>query len=180
MFHWLRGLTERFRAHQAAEKREQAPGRQETMATAGESFRAVGGCRCDNNPVRYEYTKRPFETHFCCCTDCTDICGGALALIAVVERNAFRITQGESKIKNYDTKPTCHRRFCGECGCHMFLYVDGFPDFLLVHVPTLDRESEVGTAPDRWVFTASKHPMVMIPDDGLPRHRGWANSPRAG
>jgi S-(hydroxymethyl)glutathione synthase len=30
------------------------------------------------------------------------------------------------------------------------------------------------------VFTASKHPMIMIPDDGLPRHRGWANSPRAG
>ena len=96
------------------------------MATAS-GFRAVGGCRCDSNPVRYEYTKRPFETHFCCCTDCTDICGGALALISVVERNAFRITQGESKIKNYDTKATCHRRFCGDCGCHMFLYVDAFP-----------------------------------------------------
>ena len=176
MFHWLRGLTERFRAHQAAERQEQATGRQQTMATAGDDFKAVGGCRCDNNPVRYEYTKRPFETHFCCCTDCTDICGGALALISVVERDAFRVTQGESKIKNYDTKPTCHRRFCAECGCHMFLYVDAFPDFVLVHVPTLDRESEVGTAPDRWVFTASKHPMVMIPDDGLPRHRGWADS----
>ena len=120
MFHWLRGLTERFRAHQAAEKQEQTAGRQETMATAS-GFRAVGGCRCDSNPVRYEYTKRPFETHFCCCTDCTDICGGALALISVVERNTFRITQGESKIKNYDTKPTCHRRFCADCGCHMFL-----------------------------------------------------------
>jgi S-(hydroxymethyl)glutathione synthase len=176
MFHWLRGLTERFRAQQAAEREQPAAGRHETMATAGDDFRAVGGCRCDHNPVRFEYTKRPFETHFCCCTDCTDICGGALALIAVVERDAFRVTQGESKIKNYDTKPTCHRRFCGECGCHMFLHVDAFPDFVLVHVPTLDRESEVGKAPDRWVFIASKHSMVMIPDDGLPRHRGWADS----
>ncbi len=80
MFHWLRGLTERFRAHQTE------MGRQDIMAD--DDFKAVGGCRCDNNPVRYEYTKRPFETHFCCCTDCTDICGGALALISVVETAA--------------------------------------------------------------------------------------------
>ena len=109
MFHWLRGLAERFSAQKA--ETVQA-GRPEAMP---ETFRAVGGCRCDNNPVRYAYTKRPFETHFCCCTDCTDICGGALALIAVVERDAFQITSGESKIRNYDTKATCHRRFCSDC-----------------------------------------------------------------
>jgi hypothetical protein len=137
---------------------------------------ARGGCRCDDNPVRYEYTKEPAEVHFCLCQDCTDISGGAVALIAVVERDAFRILQGEEKIKNYDTKPTCHRRFCGTCGTHMFLYVDAFPDYLLVHVPTLDRDSEVGKQPDRWVFVNSKHAMVTIPDDGLPRHPGWAAS----
>ena len=82
--------------------------------------------------------------------------------------------QGEEKIRNFDTKPTCHRRFCGTCGCHMFLYVNAFPDFVLVHVPTLDRESDAGKQPDRWVFCRSKHPMVTIPDDGLPRHEGWA------
>jgi S-(hydroxymethyl)glutathione synthase len=176
MFHWLRGLLERKSRADAAQA-EAPQGRQETMA---DDFKAVGGCRCDQNPVRYEYTKRPFETHFCCCTDCTDICGGALALISVIERNAFKVTQGEGKIQNYDTKATCHRRFCKDCGCHMFLYVDGFPDFVLLHVPTVDRECDIGTPPDRWVFTASKHPLVMIPDDGLPRHHGWANSPNAG
>ena len=146
---------------------------------ADEGFKAVGGCRCDTNPVRYEYTKRPFEVHYCLCQDCTDVSGGALALIAVVERNGFKVTQGESKIKNFDTKPTAHRRFCGTCGAHMFLYVDAFPDFVLVHVPTLDRECDVGTKPDRWVFTNSKHPLVTIPDDGLPRHPAWAATPNA-
>jgi S-(hydroxymethyl)glutathione synthase len=146
---------------------------------AEKMFRAVGGCRCEKNPVRYEYTKKPVEVHYCLCTDCTDTCGGALALIAVVDRKAFRITQGENKIRNFDTKPTCHRRFCSECGCHMFLYVDGFPDFVLVHVPTLDREADVGAKPDRWVFTRSKHPMVTIPNDGLPRHEGWAPTANA-
>ena len=53
MFHWLRGLTERFRAHQAAERDQPTAGGLETMATAGDDFKAVGGCRCDNNPVRY-------------------------------------------------------------------------------------------------------------------------------
>jgi hypothetical protein len=48
-----------------------------------------------------------------------------------------------------------------------------------VHVPTLDRECDVGTKPDRWVFTDSKHPMVRLPEDGLPRHPGWAATPNA-
>ena len=42
---------------------------------ADEGFKAVGGCRCDTNPVCYEYTKRPFEVHYCLCQDCTDVSG---------------------------------------------------------------------------------------------------------
>jgi hypothetical protein len=171
MFHWLRGLAERF----SAQKNE--AGRQESMADA--NFKAVGGCRCESNPVRFEYTKRPFEVHYCCCTDCTDVSGGALAILAVVEKDAVRVTQGENKLKNFDTKPTAHRRFCSVCGCHMFVNVDAFPDFVLIHVPTLDRGQDVGTEPDRWVFVNSKHPMLTLPDDGLPRHPGWAATAKA-
>lgn len=144
-----------------------------------EGFRATGGCRCNTNPVRYEYDKEPFEVHYCLCTDCTDVNGGALAILAVVERDAFRVTQGEDKIKNFDTKETVHRKFCGDCGCHMFFEVGAFPDHILVHVPTLDRESEVGGKPDRWVFTDSKLELVQIPEDGLPQYPGWENSPVA-
>ncbi len=140
------------------------------------AIRVTGRCRCEKNPVRFEYTKVPAEVHYCLCTDCTDISGGAMALIAVVERSTFRITQGESKIHNYDTKPTCHRRFCSECGCHMFLYVDAFPEHLLIHVPTLDRGQDIGAKPDRYVFVNSKLAWLTLPDDGLPRHQGWANS----
>lgn len=135
--------------------------------------KAVGGCRCDVKPVRFEYLKRPVETHFCLCTDCTDTCGGALALISVVELDSFQVTAGESKIANLDTKPTCHRKYCRDCGCHMFLHVDAFPEFVLIHVPALDKGVDPGAAPDRWVFTDSRHPMVNIPDDGLPRYPGW-------
>ena len=38
--------------------------------------------------------------------------GGAMAILAVVEKNSFKITSGEDKIHNLDTKPTCHRKFC--------------------------------------------------------------------
>ena len=92
----------------------------------------------------------------------------------MVEKKSFRITSGQDKVKNFDTKPTCHRKFCSTCGTHLYVHVDAFADFELVHVPTLDRESHAGKEPDRWVFTNSKHPMVAIPDDGLPRHEGWA------
>lgn len=141
-------------------------------------IRVTGRCRCERNPVRFEYTKKPHEVHYCLCTDCTDISGGALAIIAVVEREAFKIIENEDKIRNFDTKPTCHRRFCRDCGCHMMLYVDAFPDHLLLHVPTFDRGQDVGKKPDRWVFTRSKNPLFTIPNDGLPRHEGWA--PTAG
>ncbi|WP_178119341.1 GFA family protein [Metapseudomonas lalkuanensis] len=141
-----------------------------------ESFKAVGGCRCDDNPVRYEYSARPAEVHYCLCTDCTDTCGGAMAIIAVVDRNAFKITANAGKLKCFHSKSTCHRYFCSECGCHMYLHVDSFPDFELVHVPTLDRECDAGGKPDRYVFVRSKHPLLTLPDDGLPRHEGWANS----
>ncbi len=136
-------------------------------------FRAVGGCRCDRKPVRDEYSPRPVEAHCCLCTDCTDTCGGALALIAVVDLDRFQVTAGASRLANLDTKPTCHRKFCTRCGCHMFLEAEAFPEFVLAHVPTLDRGQDVGTAPDRWVFTESRHPMITIPDDGLSRFPGW-------
>jgi len=138
-----------------------------------------GHCRCTTDPVRFEITKQPYEVHYCLCTDCTDISGGALAILAVVEKTGFEVTEHAEKIKNFDTKPTVHRRFCGTCGCHMFLYVDAFPDFVLVHVPTLDRADNLGATPDRWVFTRSKHAMFTIPDDGLPRHEGWAATAKA-
>jgi hypothetical protein len=135
-----------------------------------------GHCRCAEDPVRFEFNKKPAEVHYCLCTDCTDVSGGAMAIIAVPERSAFRITSGEDKIRNIDTKPTAHRRFCADCGTHMSLYVDAFPDHVLVHVPTLDRNADIGVQPDRWVFTRSKHPMLNLPNDGLPRHEGWAPS----
>ena len=171
MLHWLGGLTGRVGA-------QKPTARGQTSMAA--DFKAVGGCRCDTDPVRYAYHKRPFETHFCCCTDCTAICGGALALIAAVARDAFEVTAGEGKIRTFATKPSCQRCFCGACGCHLFLYIDELPEFVLVHAPTLDRDCELGTPPDRWVFTRSRHPLLVIPDDGLPRHPGWANSPNAG
>jgi S-(hydroxymethyl)glutathione synthase len=61
----------------------------------------------------------------------------------------------------------------------MFLYVDGFPDSVPAHAPTLDREADVGAKPDRWVFTRSKHPMVTIPNAGLPPLKGWAPTANA-
>ena len=141
-------------------------------------FRAVGGCRCTTGPVRYKYTQKPYEVHYCLCGDCTAVCGGALAIIAVVHRDTFTITQGAEKLKNFDTKETCHRKFCSECGCHLYLHVDTFPDFELVHIPTLDEGVGAGLEPDRWVFTDSKHPLVTLPDDGLPKFPSWENTLR--
>lgn len=138
-----------------------------------DAFIAAGGCRCEKKKVRFEYRRPPVETHYCLCSDCTDSCGGVLALIAVVEKDSFEVSSGANKISNLDTKPTCHRKFCKECGCHMFLEVEAFPEFVLVHVPTLDRGVDPGAKPDRWVFTDSAHPMLNIPDDGLPRYPGW-------
>ena len=145
---------------------------------AEQAFVAKGGGRCEKNPVRYEYTRPPFEVHHCLRHDCTAVSGGVMPIIAVVEKNAFKIVQRADMIKSFDTKPTCYRKFCGTCGGQMYLHVDAFPDFELVHVPTLDRASDVGLASFRWIFADSKHPMINVPQDGLPRHAGWAATSR--
>ena len=59
----------------------------------------------------------------------------------VVERDAFRITQGEEKIRNFDTKATAHRRFCGDCGCHVLYVTVPGP---VSSSADLDRESQWG------------------------------------
>jgi S-(hydroxymethyl)glutathione synthase len=141
---------------------------------AEQGTRVVGGCPCGRSPARHAYTKRLLTAHYCLCTDRTDICGAALAVIAAIDRKSIRVTQGESKIKSFDTKPACHRRSCPKCGCQVFLDVDAIPDLSLMHVATTDRESEVGAKPDRRVFTRSEHPRVTIPTDGLPRQEGQA------
>lgn len=61
----------------------------------------------------------------------------------------------------------------------MFFYVDAFPDYMLAQVPTLDRESDVSAKPDRWAVARSKHAMVTIPYDGLPRHEARAPTTNA-
>ena len=58
----------------------------------------------------------------------------------------------------------------------MFLNVDAFPDYTLVHVPTLDRGTDVGGKPDQRVFLISCNEMLTLPEDGLPKHSGWAAS----
>jgi quinol monooxygenase YgiN len=55
----------------------------------------------------------------------------------------------------------------------MYLEVNAFPELVLVRAPTLERGQDVGTPPDRWVFTEARHPMFQIPDDALPRYLGW-------
>ena len=53
----------------------------------------------------------------------------------------------------------------------MYLEVDAFPELVLVHAPTLERGQDVGTPPDRWVFTDSRHPML---DAAVAGGRGFA------
>ena len=55
----------------------------------------------------------------------------------------------------------------------MYSEVNAFPELVLVRAPTLERGQDVGTPPDRWVFTEAHHPMFQYPDDGLPRYLGW-------
>lgn len=56
----------------------------------------------------------------------------------------------------------------------MFLNVDAFPNYTLGRVPTLDCGTDVGGKPDRWVFVDSRNEMLTLPEDGLPKHSGWA------
>jgi hypothetical protein len=132
--------------------------------SAGEvSLPITGGCNC--GAVRFEVTE-PFEVSmYCHCTRCQRRTGTAASANARTVPEAFRIVQGEDRIRSWDPSDGAAKFFCGDCGSALF---SRGPGSVGVRLGAID--GDPGIRPSYRHFVAYAAAWEEIPDDGLPRY----------
>ena len=102
---------------------------------------------------------------YCHCTRCQRRNGTAASVNARTTPEAFRIVQGEDRIRAWDPPGGAAKYFCGDCGSALF---SRSPGSVGVRLGTID--GDPGIRPSYRQYTAYAAVWEPIPDDGLPRH----------
>lgn len=125
----------------------------------------TGSCLCGG--VQYEINGEIGPVIQCHCQRCRKANGTAYATNAPVEASAFKYTQGEALIKQFQSSPTTIRCFCGECASPLISIKADTPETYRLRIGSLDTPLEHG--PTQHIFVASKAEWDCICDD-LPQY----------
>jgi hypothetical protein len=121
-----------------------------------------GGCTCRH--VRYRMTAKPLFVHCCHCSWCQRESGAAFALNALIEADRVELLQGEVEITDTPTHSGKGQRIsrCPKCRVAVWSnYAGGGDAVRFVRIGTLDEPERL--PPDIHIYTASKHPWVVLP-----------------
>lgn len=132
-----------------------------TIATP---FPVEGGCDC--RTVRYRMETAPLFVHCCHCRWCQRESGASYALNAMIE--ADRVTELGAQPELVDTPSDSGSgqliARCPKCKVALWSHYAGSgPLVKFVRVGTLDNPDLL--PPDIHIFTASKQPWVVLPED---------------
>jgi hypothetical protein len=110
-----------------------------------------GGCLCGS--VRYKISAEPIVMRACWCRLCQFIAAGNATINLAFPSDAIAIT-GELRdyVSTADSGNHMHRRFCPECGTHMFSAAEERAHLIIVRAGTLDDPGIV--AMDAVIWTA--------------------------
>jgi hypothetical protein len=126
----------------------------------------TGGCNC--GAVRFE-VELPFESaNYCHCTRCQRRTGTAAAANVRTRAGAFRVTQGEDRLRAWQPPDGYDKYFCGDCGSALFSAPGD--DFNQVGLRFGVLDSDPGIRPSWRQYVAYAASWEEIPDDGLPRY----------
>ena len=123
-----------------------------------------GGCAC--NAVRYRMTCEPMFVHCCHCTNCQRQSGSAFAVNAMIETSCVEHLQGDVEAVEVETPSGKGHKIvrCKQCRVAVWSHYGAAGDVLsFVRVGSLDEAAKV--TPDIHIFTRSKQPWVVLPDD---------------
>jgi hypothetical protein len=114
--------------------------------------------------VRYGLTAEPLFVHACHCLNCQRQTGSAFVINALIESDRVELVAGEPRLVPVprDDGSTQDVWRCPVCAVALFS-VYSRPDVRFVRVGTLDDPSVF--APDVHIYTRSKLPWVVIPED---------------
>jgi hypothetical protein len=124
-----------------------------------------GSCLC--GVVQFEVTG-PFDALASChCTLCKKLSGGVGTSSGRVRTDAIRIVSGRESIETYQPDEGSAKSFCRVCGSNLF--GGGWPEseYTFVRLPTMEPPYEGRI--ERHVFTRSRAPWEVLPEDGAER-----------
>jgi len=129
-----------------------------------DGFPLEGGCTCRS--VRYRMTTPPLFVHCCHCRWCQRETGASFALNALIEADRVELLAGRPDAvltpSNSGKGQTILR--CPTCRVAVWSNYAGAGDSVrFVRVGTLDDPDRL--PPDIHIFTSSKQPWVVLPDD---------------
>jgi hypothetical protein len=128
----------------------------------------TGGCLC--KAVRYRVSAAPIVTRVCWCRLCQYIGAGSGTVNTCFPTAALTVT---GTIRDYpsvaDSGNVMHRKFCPECGVHLFSEAESRPHLVFVRTGTLDDPNLAEPATTIWTSAA---PQWACFDPSLPRVEG--------
>jgi hypothetical protein len=120
-----------------------------------------GGCAC--GAVRYRLTSEPLIVHCCHCLNCQRQTGSAFVINLLIEADRVELTGQPQPVDVPRDDGSVQRVFrCPSCQVAVFSEY-GWPEVRFVRGGTLDEPAAV--RPDVHIFTRSKVPWVVLPDD---------------
>ena len=128
----------------------------------------TGGCLCKS--VRYRIAAQPIVTRICWCRLCQYLGAGSGTVNACFPSNAIAI---EGELGDYrsvaDSGNIMHRRFCPNCGTHLFSEAESRPHLIFVRAGTLD-DPEIAK-PSMTIWTSAAPTWACV-DARLPSVEG--------
>jgi hypothetical protein len=125
-----------------------------------------GSCLCRS--VRWQVEKPLERMSHCHCSMCRKSHGTAFATYGSADARGFSWRTGEEHIVRYRSSAYAERWFCRVCGSNVPELSDG-----RASIPAGCLDEDPGVRPYGHIFTASKAPWYVIPDDGLPRYDAY-------
>ena len=117
--------------------------------------------------VRYESTAAPVTTRLCWCRVCQYIGAGSATVNTCFKTESFSV---KGELREYrsiaDSGNVMHRRFCPNCGTHLFSEAESRPHLIFVRAGTLD-DPEIAR-PVATIWT-SQAPSWACIDERLPK-----------
>lgn len=133
-----------------------------------------GGCLC--GAVRYTADVHPIVTRACWCKFCQSLASGNATINMAFPVNSVVIT---GELQDYasiaDDGNRMHRRFCSNCGVHLFSDAEERPDIIVVRAGTLDDTEQVEIGGIIWTQEA---PSWAYLDPNVPHFEGQPPAPQ--
>ncbi|MEX0956924.1 MAG: GFA family protein [Rhizobiaceae bacterium] len=123
-----------------------------------------GRCTCGED--RYKLKARPLFVHCCHCRWCQRETGSAFVLNAMIEADNVELLAGEPEVIDTPSESGAGQKIhrCPKCRDALWsVYSGAGSKFRFVRVGTL--ENPDACPPEIHIFTDSKQPWVVLPDD---------------